>query len=143
MPLKLERLLDKEIKTNPKYKHLSPERQDAIKYSVLRKTGWTPKREQSSEASFNKPGIQVDVQKKIEADAGKEAYIWHPKKEYNGYGEDDRDNSNKNKDSLEAWRTKNPNQTTTDLTGEEIVFAAEIEKKVLHEVMGVYFNVEK
>jgi hypothetical protein len=42
MPKKLEEKLKHEVETNPKYKHLSQERKNAIIYSVLRKTGWKP-----------------------------------------------------------------------------------------------------
>lgn len=42
MPKKLEDHLKHEVNTNPKYKHLSQERKNAIIYSTLEKTGWKP-----------------------------------------------------------------------------------------------------
>ena len=42
MPKKLEDHMKHEVETNPKYKHLSEDRKNAIIYSVLRKSGWKP-----------------------------------------------------------------------------------------------------
>lgn len=58
MPKKLEDHLRNEVETNPKYKHLSKERKNALIYGVMRKTGWVPKGQKAEAWDFG--GVQDD-----------------------------------------------------------------------------------